>query len=796
MTGESGYKHDLFISYNQADEEWARKLAACVEQEKRGDRNLRVFFAPWDIRPGESVNERLDRALAESCYVGLVLSPEAVASQWVSEEWYSAHHADIKRKERRLIPLYRRTCDIPRLIAHLNHIDFRDDDKFDSGLRLLLAVLREEPLPRGERADSSKDVRLAPTIPRPPVIGFVARRDAQGRDIIGRLKAELAPESNQLVTLSGPGGIGKTTLAAEAARRLQEAYENRIVWCSAEGRSDFTLLSLLDDIATQLKHADLRTLSPAEKAEQVRALVGSSPTLVVLDNYETIDANEKGRIEAWFRSAQCPSLFTSRPKVPETIFVPISAMSRDEAAEFLENLTGQTQDPQIFTPEVCDHVYRTAEANPYVMQWVVAQIDEAQEPDTVLKELAEGEGDVAERVFTRSFSLPQLGDDGRDVLLALSLAAPSASREALMAVASMGEDHDRLEQAVKHLYALWLIKGVNKNRRLAIEGLTRSMAAARLSKDSRAGEFRRRFVAYFLSYVMELREPSPENFNALEAEKNNLLSAAEMALALEDWGSVMEMAYVLSNPVDGMLSVRGYWDEAVRLGEQSLHASRAIQDEEQIESSCRRLAGMYLKREELVEARRLYGESMEINKRLGNRSGIALTSWGLGNIFMAQGFFDEAKEQYQKSLEIFRELGEERHIAGAINQLGMIAKEKGDHQEGRRLYGESLEIKKRLGDEAGAAATLHNLAVLAQEQGELEEARRLYLGSLDISRRLGDQSSVATTLHELGRFAEEKGDAAEAIRLYREALVIFQRIGSPDEKLARDSLAGVEDKSS
>ena len=206
----------------------------------------------------------------------------------------------------------------------------------------------------------------ATLIPRPPAVGFVSRRDEQGRDIVERLKEELATGRNQLVTLTGAGGLGKTTLAAEAARALQETYGHRVAWSSADGRADFTFLSLLDDIATQLGRAELRTLAPSEKEEQVRALVADA--LVVLDNYETVAAAEQKRIEAWFKRTQCSALFTSRPKVPETVFIPVSAMSREEAAEFLERLTKQTQDPQLFTPEVCERVYETAEANPYVMQ--------------------------------------------------------------------------------------------------------------------------------------------------------------------------------------------------------------------------------------------------------------------------------------------------------------------------------------------------------------------------------------------------------------------------------------------
>ncbi|HST54151.1 MAG TPA: tetratricopeptide repeat protein [Pyrinomonadaceae bacterium] len=433
---------------------------------------------------------------------------------------------------------------------------------------------------------------------------------------------------------------------------MREDYGDRIVWSSAEGRADFTLLSLLDDIATQLGHAGLRTLAPAAKDEQVRALVAEAPTLVVLDNYETIADEEKKRIESWFKSAHCSALFTSRPKVKGTVFVPLSAMSREEADEFLSLVTGQTQDTQIFTADVRRRIYETAEANPFVMQWVVGQIDEAQAPDEVLEELSKGKGDAAARIFDRSFNI--LDDDGRDALLALSLFAPSATRAALAKVA--GFDEGRVKDAIKNLNRLWLVKVLNEHRRFAVEGLTRSMAAARLSKDERDGELRRRFVAYFLRFAEEHKDRTPENYDALEDEKENLLGTADAAFASEDWRSVMGMAYVLANPMSGMLGVRGYWDEATRLGEQALVSARSAEDVAEIAGLSHNLAVMYQKRGELTDARRLYGESLEIKKRLGDQSGVAITLHQLGRLAEDDGDKAEAARLFRESLSIFERL--------------------------------------------------------------------------------------------------------------------------------------------
>lgn len=788
MTDEQDYRHDLFISYNRADEEWAGELAARLEQEDYEGRKLTVFVAPRDIQPGEYIAESLEEALPHSRKVALVVTPEAIRSEWVRIERLVTIHIDIEEHERRLIPLYRRAPDkLPALLRGIRGIDFEDDAQFEKGYRELLAAVRGERLPRGERGEASKGMLPPSSVPRPPSFGFVARRDPQGRDIVARLRDELAPGRTQLVTLSGPGGIGKTTLAAEAARGLQKTYEHRVVWSSADGRADFTHLSLLDDIATQLGSAGLRTLAPAEKEEQVRAV--ASGALVVLDNYETVAEAERARIEAWFKRTQCSALFTSRPKVPETVFVPVSAMSREEAAEFLEKLTAQTQDPQLFTPEVRERVYVTAEANPFVMQWVVGQIDLAQEPDAVLEELRHGEGDAARRVFDRSFDLPLLGDDGRDTLLALSLFAPSATPDALAAAA--GFDVSRVREAIKNLRRLWLIKGVDGNRRLAVEGLTRSLAAARLSKDARADDFRRRFVAYFLLYTEERKAPTPENYDALEAEKDNLLGAAETAYTSGEWASIMRMAYALADPAGGMLSVRGYWDEAVRLGEQALHAARATKDEVWIARLSHNIAVVYGNRGELTEARRLHEESLEITKRLGNQIGVAGALHQLGMLAQDAGELEEARRLYGESLKITRRLGDQTYIAITISQLGIIHYLLGEFEEAKAKHEESLAIRRKLGEQQGIATDLHQLGMLAQIQGEMEEARRLYEESLEITRRLGKQYSVATTLGQIGRLAEDVGDRKEAARLFREALVIFERLGSPTAEIARRSLARV-----
>ncbi len=800
MTNLTPYEYDIFLSHNHVDEAWTAKLAERLEREDWLERKLRVFFSPWDIRPGQSIPKEIESALLKSRKVGLILSPEAMNSAWVELERLVTTYIAVSARDERLIPLYRRTCEIPPLLQPILSVDFRDDSDFEESYQRLLAVIKDEQMPRRSRRSSSNDALPPSSIPRPPTVGFVPRQDVERRrDLVERLKEELAPEKEQVVALWGVGGVGKTTLAAEVARELEGAFADRVVWMSAYDRADFTFAALLDTIAAQLGREDLRTLAPDKKSQAVCALACAQPTLVVLDNYETISPEECVRCVNWLKhEATCPALITTREKIDEARNIRVGEMSDDEAREFLNRLVESAQDKSIFTETVRGQIIETAEANPYVMEWVFAQIDLADDPQDVFADLSSGKGKVAERVFERSFNLPQLGEDGRAALLTLTLFVPDAPRDALAQVAGFGDDTDRVREAVRRLSALRLIttKEGKHVRRLAVEGLTRSLAKAHLDRDSLANEYRQRFVAHFLDYAKSHRQPTPEDFDALEAEKDNMLGATDLAFEMADWLSVMRIAIVLAPP-DHMLSVRGYWDEALGRGEQATEAAQRAGNERAVASFAANAATIRMLRGEYDEAERAYQQALDAFKKLKSEKNIAASLHQLAMIAQAQDKMEEARRLYDESLVINKKLGDHSGIASTLHQLGRLAQVEGEMEEARRLYDESLEIERKFGNQSGSgiASTLHQLGRLAQAQDKMEEARRLYNESLEIKKKLGDQNGIALTLGQLGLLAEQEGKKSEAVRLFREALSIFEKLGSPYAELARRDLARVEGES-
>ncbi len=624
-----------------------------------------------------------------------------------------------------------------------------------------------------------------PRIPRPPTVSFVPRLDRENRDILERLKQELAPEKGQLVVLWGPGGVGKTALAAEGARAFKSVSGQRVVWASAENRADFTLNVLLDEIAAQLGRSELRHLSRESKAAEIRAAIAPTPTLVVLDNFETISPGEQIGCANWLRKeAPCPALITTREKIEQAHNIPVDSMSLKEAASLLDLLIGQSGNSKAFEGLSRESIVQVADANPLALQWVVAQIDLAQDPRLTLADLAKGKGDAAGRIFLHSYNLPQLGDDGRAVLLALSLFVSGASRLALADVAGFDADVKRLSQPLRRLASLRLVNALQKSDYFAIEGLTRELARSRLLQDNKLSQFQQRFVAFFLAFAQNNREKA----DALEAEKDNLLTALDTAFELTDWASVAVICDVIGHPVKGVLAVRGYWDQVTRAAELGLEAARKAQDESRIAGKAQDLAVMYQRRGDFVGARRLYEEALAILTKRQDREGKARVLNDLGLLEAGVGNLKRAREFAEESLAIKKGLGDQALVATSLHQLGVLAYLQNDLPGAEKFYGESLRAADAAASPSGIASGLRGLGMVETYQGRYKEAREHLGEGLRISGEMRDQEAIARNHDLLGLLDEKEGNLDEAARQYQKALDIFARLKHPNADNVRRSL--------
>jgi hypothetical protein len=142
---------DLFLSHRSANKEVVRVLAGDVEAETYQSRDLLTWLDEAEIRPGQSIPAMVNAGLECSRFFGLVMTPDyfdPASTGWTDAEWHAALHIDPDNRRARIIPLLVEDCPyIPMLLRHLNAIDLRGDN-YERGLKQLLAVLRDEPLPR------------------------------------------------------------------------------------------------------------------------------------------------------------------------------------------------------------------------------------------------------------------------------------------------------------------------------------------------------------------------------------------------------------------------------------------------------------------------------------------------------------------------------------------------------------------------------------------------------------------------------------------------------------------------
>jgi tetratricopeptide (TPR) repeat protein len=595
-------------------------------------------------------------------------------------------------------------------------------------------------------------------------------------------------QGEKLVVFTGQGGIGKSVLAAVAARRISWRYPGGVFWRSAADIDNLDLNKLLDAF-DNIFGIEFRALPLDAKQSKVLSYLQDlqTPCLVVVDNAETIQDPAIWRFleglphpsaalvttrEALRREGKQISLAKMEPQEAFRLFV-------SEARRRFLRWGDKLNQADVESLEEITHLL---DGHPLGIKLAAALVF-SNSLESIRQNLrAAPPKEVSDRF---DFSYQMLLKNQQELLQRMAAFASSVAEWAVEAISilSLSEDdktellkqwRDDLSELVRKSFIDVIeLRGLDRSgneisgRRYRMHPLMRQYASLKAG-DAALLIHRKRASHLFLAYAERM-----DNCDALEAEHDNILAGADWAHNAKEWTLVTRFAFAL----DTYLETRGYWKDSKHLLANAVKATNQLGDKSGMAATLHMMGNSAYRTGDLPEALRLYKESLKIEQELGDKHGEAQTLHQMGVVALLTGNLPEVRRLCQESLKIEEELGAKGDMAGTLQLMGMLAQDTGDLPEALRLYKESLKIKQELGDKHGEAQTLHQMGNLAYLTGDPLEARRLYQQSLKIEQELGDKRGEAQTLHQMGMLAQATRDVPEAHRLYQESLKIEQELG-------------------
>jgi non-specific serine/threonine protein kinase len=579
----------------------------------------------------------------------------------------------------------------------------------------------------------------------------------------------------RLLTLTGPGGCGKTRLALElTAEVLTEAPGGEKWWVELAGVADASLVP--QTVADVL---GLREAPPQPLLESIAAFVGDRAALLVLDNCEhLITACAELSASLLDACSQLRILATSREPLglrPELVWsVPplsLPAPGRQATPE----AAAASDAVQLFVERACLDLpaFRVTEENAAA----VAEVCQQLEGLPLAIELAAARVALlrVEQIVTRL----------RDRLRLLTGGSPAAAPRQQTLRATLDWSHDLLTEPERVLF-----------RRLSVFAGGWSLEAAEAvgaETDSEAGEVLERLAQLVRkSLVVVEREPGREaRFRLLDTVREYSGERLREARERERSGDRhLDYCVRLAKASHAHLGFfladaeATIWTARLRPELDNLRAALewSAQDSARCEAGLRMMSALHwfwFTRGHFTEARHWLDRLLELGHAAapGLRARALVTA---GWLACWQGAFAAARAPLEAGLRLAREQDDRWSTAFSLHALGWAAAALGDGARGRQLTEECLGIARRLGDLWLIGFSLHFLGIGAAFQGDFPAARAHFDECIALMRQTGGNASgLAFSLFHLGRMDRLEGQHARAAEHYQEALRLFQALGDP-----------------
>lgn len=655
-----------------------------------------------------------------------------------------------------------------------------------------------------------------------------------GREVELAELAQLIAEPNcRLLTILGPGGMGKTHLALQTAKGHQAVFADGAFFVPLA-----TVTSPDQLVFAVVNSLDLAIVSAVDPTTQVIDYLSSKELLLVLDNFEHLLEGIDLLIEILRQAPAVKILVTSRERLnlqEEWVYALHGLPIPDtEDGDWQQNSSVQLflqtarKAQSSFGLKDADHnvmirICRLLGGMPLALQlaasWVrvLSLVEIAQEIEQNLEFLAVSHRNVPERhrslraVFDQTWAL--LSAQEQETFSKLAIFHSSFSREAAEIVTG----------ATLMTLTLLLDKSLVRQHgggRYNLHELLRHYAARKMTDPVEIGRRHSRFYLNFL-HAQEGRLYSPDQLailDAIQAELDDILAAWQWAVDHGDeeglhWGlhsltyfyfrrSRYQEAAPLMNYAISALRARGQscllgrllsrqgnflhglgrYAEAQEALEESISILRSYEEDgNELALALRSLGHLLDDVGDYPRAQQLLEEARDLARSTGSVFGVAVALdylcshyWRLSNSALARTYVEE-------SIKLYRQIGDVWGLAHALTNLANSYQIPAEFQISIGLFHESLALYRKLNNPEGMAQALNSLGYNYMVLGQYEEAKEVFAQALQIHRQQGGPLNIARTLNNQGQVAYLTGDYDEALRLSKESLVLRRSAGATRE---------------
>lgn len=778
-------KRNFFISYNKADKQWAKWIAAILEEN-----GYSTYIQAWDFRPGENFVIDMHYALLNSERFIAVMSNDYLNSMYCQAEWASAFSKDPNGQKRLFIPV--RIADVnPEGLLPCNiYIDLFGIDEDAAKKRLLNGV------------DTKKIPRNRPSYPGTPKVRFpgslpfhnlsynrniyFAGRNQILEDIYTTFKNGSIISLAQVIT--GLGGVGKTQIALEYAYRYAPEYD-LIWWVPSE--TDESILAAYQEFAERLGLLNKEQSNRDLVIEYVLNWMDThSKWLFIYDNVDKLPTS------AWWmpKNNRGNVLITTRYRYNYGTTIDISLFTSEEAISFLTKRTGLKEDKYTsllaaqlgYLPLALEQAAAYIRNNECTYRDYLKLLNEY--GLNLLEDVEENANYKQPVTIIWNISLDKINlPSARQLLNMCSFLASEnidvslfARNKELLPLELQQDISDKLKfkKVWKELTRYSLLKRQDGDF-YSMHRLLQKVVRAQVSEDSQ----------WFLS-VLSLLENTyafsykSQNDFLLYTPHVEALINAVVGKDLND-EILLKIAALCSEAGYGNHCLGNYpkaleWDQYAL----KIHIKVLGQDHPKTATSYSNLAVVYNSQGNYTRALKLNQNALKIHEKALGKEHLdtATTYKNIAGVYYMQENYDKALEWYQKTLEIREKVLGKNHpkTATTYNKIALVYNRQKNYTQALEWYKKALEIREKIlgKNHPDTAGTYNDIAIVYDNIGDYQEALKWNQKALAINENvLGDKHpKTAITYYNIANVYINLHDFSNAQKWNEKALEIREKV--------------------